>query len=41
MDERKKPGEAMEEGGIKMEDDEILQLYWDRDEQAIPATAEK
>ena len=31
----------MEEGGIKMEDDEILQLYWDRDEQAIPATAEK
>ena len=24
-----------------MEDREIVQLYWDRDEQAIPATAEK
>lgn len=24
-----------------MEDSKIIQLYWDRDEQAIPATAEK
>ena len=24
-----------------MEDAEIVQLYWERDEQAIPATAEK
>ena len=24
-----------------MEDQQIVQLYWDRDEDAIPATAEK
>ena len=24
-----------------MEDDQIIQLYWDRDEEAIPATADR
>ena len=37
------PAEAVYigEGRISMDDNSIIQLYWDRDDQAITATAEK